>query len=187
MIRSKEDYKRFLSVEICNGDKPKHFLFLYVKTFFKPTSKFLLLLRTCEYYLNTNKISLLYYVVKFLKFKLSTKLGFSIPENVADEGLQLPHYGTIVINKGARLGKRCRVHACVNIGASGGSLEAPQIGDMVYIGPGAKIYGNIRIENRIAISANSVVNRSFLNSDRMIAGVPAAEIKKIDISNLIKT
>jgi serine O-acetyltransferase len=65
---------------------------------------------------------------------------------------------------------------CVNIGASGGRSEAPQIGDNVYIAPGAKIYGDITIADGIAIGANAVVNDSFLEPNVTIAGVPAKKI-----------
>jgi len=100
--------------------------------------------------------------------------------------LQLPHYGTIIINANARLGKNCRIHACVNIGASGGSLKGPQIGDYVYFAPGAKVYEDIQIASRIAIAANAAVGKSFLISDKLIGGIPAKEIADIDIHKIIK-
>jgi serine O-acetyltransferase len=130
--------------------------------------------------------SFVYFTVKYFKNKLGIVLSFSIRENVVDEGLQLPHYGTIVINGNARIGKNCRIHVCVNIGASGGSLKASQIGDCVYIAPGAKIYGDITIANRIAIAANAAVSRSFLSADKLIGGVPAKEIGDINILDHIK-
>jgi serine O-acetyltransferase len=99
--------------------------------------------------------------------------------------LQLPHYGTIIINANAKLGKNCRIHACVNIGASWRSLKGPQIGDYVYFAPGAKVYGDIQIASRIAIASNSAVGKSFLTSDKLIGGIPAKEIT--DIHKIIKT
>jgi len=186
MIKTKADYKRFLSIELCKGKKPPNFLSLYLKTYFKPERQFLLLLRTSEYYLNTKKNKVLYFLIKYLKFRLATRLGYSIPENVADEGLQIPHYGTIIINNNARLGKYCRIHADVNIGASGGSLKAPKIGNCVYFAPGAKVYGDITIADNIAIAANAAVGKSFLNPNKLIGGIPAKEIGDIDISKIIK-
>jgi serine O-acetyltransferase len=187
MIRNKADYKRFLRIELKLGEKGStNFFKLYCKTIFKPEKRFILLHRICEFHLNTGH-RFMYYIVKYLKYKHALKLGFSIPENVADEGLQLPHYGTIIINKNARLGKHCRIHACVNIGASGGSLKGPQIGDYVYFAPGAKVYGDIQIASRIAIAANAAVGKSFLTSDKLIGGIPAKEITDIDIHKIIKT
>ena len=186
MIKSKADYKRFLRIELKLGNGSTNFIILYFKTCFKPERRFLLLHRTCEYYLNTGN-KLMYYFFKYLKYRHSVKIGFSIPENVADLGLQIPHYGTIIINQNARLGKYCRIHACVNIGASGGSTKAPQIGDYVYFAPGAKVYGDIHIASRIAIAANAAVGKSFLTSDKLIGGIPAKEITDIDIHKIIKT
>lgn len=189
MIKNRADYKRFLSIEQ-NTLGSTSFIWLYIKSSIQPTQRFLLLLRTCEYLKNVNKNLFykgFYLIMKYLKYRLATRLGFSIPENVADEGLQLPHYGTIVIHPQARLGKYCRIHVCVNIGASGSDVRAPQIGDFVYFGPGAKVYGNIQIADRVAIAANAAVSKSFLNSDVTIGGVPAKEIGEVNIFSIIKS
>ena len=50
------------------------------------------------------------------------------------------------------------------------------IGDNVYIGPGAMLFGPIRIADEIAIGANSVVNRSFEEPGITIAGAPARKV-----------
>ncbi|MDG1302028.1 MAG: serine acetyltransferase, partial [Opitutae bacterium] len=101
------------------------------------------------------------------------KLGYTIPINTCGHGLSLPHVGTIVINGKARIGNNCRIHVCVNIGASGGDKSAPVIGNGVYIAPGVKIYGDISIADGIAIGANAVVNKSFTQPNVTIAGLPA--------------
>ncbi|MEK4268049.1 MULTISPECIES: hypothetical protein [Bacillus] len=54
----------------------------------------------------------------------------------------------------------------------------PTIGDHVWIGPGAKLFGNIKIANGITIGANAVVNRSFTEENITIAGVPAQKVKE---------
>lgn len=53
------------------------------------------------------------------------------------------------------------------------SEHSPRIGDNVYIGPGAKIYGPIKIGHNCVIGANSVVTKSFEECGLTIAGVPA--------------
>lgn len=111
----------------------------------------------------------------FYKFRLhilSIKLGWVVPPNTCDAGLCIVHPGTVVINPNARLGKNARIHVCVNIGAS--NTGAPLIGNDVYIGPGAKIYGGIHIGNKVAIGANSVVNKSC-SDNVLLVGVPAKE------------
>jgi serine O-acetyltransferase len=188
MIRSYQDYQDYL-----NADKialGKHDKFSFREFIFPdPIWRFQRLLRKTEYFTNTSKnfLSKSYsYWLKYRLSKLSLRLGFSIPLNVFGPGLAIVHYGTIVVHHKARVGKNCRIHVCTNIGASGGSDKAPVIGDNVYLAPGVKIYGDIKIGNNIAISANAVVNRSFEEEDVMLAGVPAKVIKPIDIKTVIK-
>ena len=65
----------------------------------------------------------------------------------------------------------------VNIGANGGSDKAPIIGNDVYIGPGAVIYGDIRIADGCYIGANAVVNKSIVEPHSVVVGAPAKIIK----------
>lgn len=116
----------------------------------------------------------LYY--RFQLHRLSFKLGYSIPLNVVGPGLSLPHRGTIVINSHASIGENCRIHVDVNIGATGGSTEAPFIGSNCYIGPGAKLVGNISIADNVIIGANAVVVKSINEPGTTWAGVPAKKI-----------
>lgn len=191
MIRSKKDYFRYLNQDKkALGIKPSG-LGGMVKEILSPNYiwKFQKTMRKLEYYTNCrnnglNKLYLLYLKHRFKK--LSLKLGFSIPINVFGPGLSIVHYGTIVVNRNTKIGSNCRIHACVNIGASGGEKGAPKIGNNVYIGPGAKIYGAIAIANNIAIGANAVVNKSCEQEHVALAGVPAKTIGSVDIKKIIK-
>ena len=149
------------------------------------------MLRKLEYFSNRNDLGIFQRVflliLRYRFRKWSIKLGFSIPINVFGPGLAIVHYGTIIVNHNARIGANCRIHACTNIGASGGSNKAPIIGDNVYIAPGAKIFGDIFIANNTAIGANAAVNKSFLEENTLIAGIPARVIKRIDITRIIAT
>ncbi|MFP4846805.1 serine O-acetyltransferase [Winogradskyella sp. PE311] len=191
MIKSKKDYHNYLSRDKIalginnnsNSEKIKRLISPnYIWIFQKR-------MRKLEYYTNcrSNLLSKVYTLyLKYLYKKISLKLGFSIPINIFGPGLSIVHYGTIVINSRATIGSNCRMHACVNIGASGGQIEAPILGDNIYIAPGAKIYGNIKICNNTAIGANAVVNKSFEEENTFIAGNPAKKIKEIDIKKIIK-
>lgn len=153
-----------------------------------PIWTFQIMLRRLEYAKNCRKSlldELRYQRLRIAFRALSLKLGFSIGPNVFGPGLSIQHYGTIVIHSNARIGANCRIHACTNIGASGGSDKAPVLGNNVYVGPGAKIYGDITIANNIAIAANAAVSSSFAEENIMIGGVPAKRIKSIDISRII--
>lgn len=177
MIKSKDDYKYYLEADRIalsrKGKKPKYFDYDHIWMFER-------LLRKVEYYQNCKRSLIWKPYLLLLKrkyYSLSTKLGFTIPLNVFGPGLSIAHRGTIVVNTATRVGANCRLHACVNIGTKAGYEDvAPKIGDNVYIGPGAKIFGQIEIANGIAIGANAVVNRSFLEPNVSIAGVPAKKI-----------
>ena len=175
MINSREDYRFYLSADrLALGVEKARFSFLH------ETWRFQRLLRRLEYCINCRnsiiwKPYLLYLWFRFLR--LSRNLGFSIPPNVFGPGLAIVHRGTIVVSDKAKVGENCRIHVCVTIGAKAGSgNEVPQIGNNVYIGPGAKIFGGIQIADGIAIGANSVVNKSYLEPNTGIAGVPAKKI-----------
>lgn len=106
---------------------------------------------------------------------LSMKLGFSIYAGCFEEGLSIPHRGTIVVNGGARIGKNCRLQEGVNIGSTNRS-KAPVIGDNVFIGTGAKVLGDIYVANDVAIGANAVVVKSINEPGTTWGGVPARKI-----------
>ncbi|MFD2098859.1 serine O-acetyltransferase [Flagellimonas iocasae] len=190
MIDSKKKYHEYLKADKAALNINGTGFTLFVRELIAPNYiwKFQKRLRKLEYYRNCKKgiINKLYYFwLKSRHRKLALKLSFSIPENVFGPGLSIAHYGTIVVNSKARVGKNCRIHVCVNIGASGGIAKAPTLGDNVYIGPGAKIYGDISLGNNIAIAANSSVNKSILEDNILIAGSPAKKIKTIDVTNII--
>lgn len=88
-------------------------------------------------------------------------------------GLRINHYGLIVVNPNAKIGEWCDIHQGVNIGQNIEPGSAPCIGNHVWIGPGAKLFGAIRIGDNVMIGANAVVNRSFEKGNCRIAGVPA--------------
>lgn len=191
MISSRLDYKAYLKADMVALGKNFDLPFEKIKVLFLPDYilRFQRLLRKVEYYKNCKKsfFGKIRWVLLLYRYrKLSLKLGFTIPLNVFGPGLAIVHYGNIIVSNNASIGSNCRINACTNIGASGGSDKAPQLGDNVYIAPGAKIYGDIVIANNIAIAANAVVNKSFLEENILIGGIPAKKLKEIDITRIIK-
>ena len=138
-------------------------------------------LRYTEYVMNCHP-NLLFGVIKKIfiirHLRICNKYGWTIPPNVFGSGLSIVHVGTIVVSPLAKIGKNCRIHVGVNIGnaISHGVSGTPEIGDNTYIGPGAKIFGDIVIGNNTAIGANAVVNKSFPDGNCTIAGIPARRI-----------
>lgn len=180
MIKNFSDLRRFL-VKDKQNRRCNHFIRAF---FLDPVYRFTVTLRLCEYLRNTNKLFPIRLIVYFYFQRLSVRLGFSVPLNVFDEGVVIVHYGLLVVNPAAKIGKNCRVHAGVNIGGSAGFVKqdevekfVPKIGNNCYIGPGAKIYGGIVIGDNVAIGANAVVNKSFADNVT-IAGIPAKIISQ---------
>ena len=150
-----------------------------------------ILLRKTEYYKNCKKDPLGKAIGVFLHYRLRKKgrklCGFHIPPNAFEEGLSIAHWGPVVVHPSAHIGKNCRIHQCVTIGATNGQDQAAVIGDNVFIGPCASIIGNITIGSDIAIGAGSVVTKSFPDGGITIAGVPAKKISDNNShSNLAK-
>ena len=185
MIQSKKDYKLYLEADrIALGRKNKK-----PKIVGDEIWIFQRLLRKTEYYKNckTSVIFKPYYYFLLLKFHIiSILLGFSISPNVFGPGLSIGHRGTIVVNSNSKIGQNCRIHVCVSIGTKAGYSDvAPTLGDNIYIGPGAKLFGSIYIADGIAIGANSVVNKSFEEQNITIAGIPARKISSKGSDNLV--
>lgn len=76
-------------------------------------------------------------------------------------GLYLCHFGGVIISPMTVIGRNCNLSHDVTIGiaGTGETCGVPVIGDDVYIGPGAKVFGSIRIGNNVKIGANAVVYR----------------------------
>lgn len=138
--------------------------------------KYQIILRHYEYWIGKRglfaKLVRSYWHYRY--YKQSIRLNFEIPPFVFDAGLSIAHRGPIIINPNARIGENCRVHSCVNIGTAAGTQNsAPVLGKDCYIGPGAKLFGAIRIANGVAIAAQSVVNKSCESEGVTLGGVPA--------------
>lgn len=179
MIESKEDLKRYLDSDkraLSIKHKRPHF-------FSDEVWKFERVLRRREYHYNVMENGgihhkILYKFYTLLYHHMSIKLGYYLPMNVCDEGLHINHFGLLIINDHAKIGKNFNVHQGVNIGVNVNPLEAPTIGDNVFVGPGAKIYGNVTIADNIAVAAGSVVTKSFTTPNVTIGGVPAKVINE---------
>lgn len=157
-----------------------------LKTFlFDPVWRFIVLMRLLEYLTDTGKPRLVRLPLLFWYRRLSVRLGFSVAPGIFGPGVAIVHYGLLVIDPTTRVGRNCRIHAGVNIGGAAyfvdpaeAHLHSPRIGDNVYIGPGAKLYGPIVIGDNCVIGANAVVTRSFEEAGLTLAGVPARVIAR---------
>lgn len=177
MIKSKSELKDYLKYE--------RSLYIYggllseAKLWLLHDSEYLLwhyvkMLRLTEYHYNLGH-RVRYFLYQRRKNAEGVKLGISICHNTIDKGLRIYHYGTIIVNPHAKVGKDCKLHGENCIGNKGESsrYEAPRIGNNVDVGIGAKIIGGIEIADDIKIGANAVVVKSEMREGKTLVGIPA--------------
>ncbi|MFD1095255.1 serine O-acetyltransferase [Salegentibacter chungangensis] len=110
--------------------------------------------------------------------------GISLPYSASiGESCYIGHFGGVIVNSMAIIGRNCNISQGVTIGVSGkGSKRGvPVIGENVYIGVNAVIAGKITIGDNVVIAANSLVTRSVLDN-KTVMGVPAEVISE-NVSN----
>ena len=153
MINSKNDYLKYLKQDkLALGKNYKSPKLVHDEIW--------RLLRKTEYYVNCKKtfIGKLYSkVLQFLYYKKRLKYNTYIPLNVFGPGFSIAHFGSIIVNGNAKIGKNCRIQDSVTIGATNGASDAPVLGDNIFIGSGARIIGKVNIASDIAIGSNAVV------------------------------
>ncbi len=145
-----------------------------------PGYKYTFFMRLCHHLAKTDKrlIKPLYLVFRMILRHYMYKYGISIDPNTnIGEGFYIGHFGSIVVNSKAVIGKNCNISQDVTIGQAnrGKNIGYPIIGENVYIGPGAKIIGAIHIGNNVAIGANCVVTKDIPDNS-VVVGVPGQVI-----------
>jgi serine O-acetyltransferase len=99
-----------------------------------------------------------------------------IGKNVAiDPGVYIPH-GQVVIDGRIEIGTGTVIAPWVTLGRYGEALEGPTIGNDVFIGTGAKIFGAIKVGDGARIAANAVVVRD-VPPNTTVGGAPAKVIR----------
>ncbi len=176
MIRNLNDLKTYISADLKSIGQG-----LSIKNWIMdPAMRLTIVMRLTEYCQNTTKPGIVTLPILFWFRMLSVKLGFSLGPNIFGPGVAIVHHGLLIIDPTTRIGRNCRIHMGVHIGGAAVFVDptkvseySPRLGDNVYIGPGAKIYGPIKIGSNCTIGANSVVTKSFEQDGLLIAGVPA--------------
>ncbi|AZV55529.1 serine acetyltransferase [Clostridium sp. AWRP] len=130
---------------------------------------------------HTNKILKMYYKLYIYRVNYKNNADINFIEEWGDcfQGGRptLGHnLNGIVIAAGARIGKNCFLSHQVTIGRSRGG--EPVIGDNVYIGPGAKIFGGIHVGNNVRIGANCIVFEDIPDNATVVLEKPRVIIKK---------
>lgn len=103
--------------------------------------------------------------------RIRSKWGIEIPRTAEiAPGMYIGHHGGIIISSLAKIGKCANISQQVTIGIAGKDEKrgVPIIGDNVYIGPGAKIFGKITIGNNVKIGANAVVYKDIPSNSTVV-------------------
>lgn len=117
-------------------------------------------------------------VYAVLNLMVQVLWGIELPRRARiGPGLSIGHFGGIVISPDTVMGSNCGVSqgVTIGIGGSGDRTGVPVIGNDVYIAPGAKIFGAIRVGNNVKIGANAVVYKD-VPDNAVVALVPGFTI-----------
>jgi len=158
------DYKRynFSKINIRN-------LFFVFISHPIPGLKFMTIFRLTQNYRKKNR--LLFYFFFFWLRRLKVKYGFDISYRTQiGMGLYIGHFGNIVIHGDAIIGENCNISQGITIGVSnyGEKKGVPTIGNRVFIGPNACVFGNISIGNNVTIGANTVVTDTIADGKTVL-------------------
>lgn len=82
----------------------------------------------------------------------------------------------VVIHANCVIGDDCIIGTNVTIGGRSGRIKPPTIGNNIYISTGAKILGDIQIDDNVIVGANSVVIKD-VPRNAIVVGVPSRIIK----------
>ena len=114
--------------------------------------------------------------------------GLSLPPGLKiGKGIFISHSGTIIVNANCILGENVNLapDTVIGFGIKNGIEGFPQIGDRVFVGPGAKIFGPITIGNDVMIGANAVVNEDVPDM-AVVVGIPAKIVSMKGSSQYVK-
>lgn len=166
--------KKWKNILVTNPINTQHKIYQYVRTLryaeYHENNSILAGKKTICGILHTLMVCWYFYRLR----QLSYKTGIQIPTNVCGPGLQIWHYGFIIVNGKVRIGKNLTIYPGVEIGAKDNGV--PVIGDNCFIGASAKVLGGVTIGNNVTIAPNAVVTKD-VPDNAVVAGVPAKIIK----------
>ena len=140
-----------------------------------PNYRYVFWMRLAQYTFGRNWLMLLRIYIYIRLLLIRNKTGIQIsPTTKIGKGFYIGHWGSIVINPAVVIGDNVNIIQTCTIGIAyrGERGGAPKIGDYVYIGAGARLFGGIKIGNNVAIGVNSVVTRD-VEDNAVVAGAPA--------------
>lgn len=101
-------------------------------------------------------------------------MGFQIGINTCGLGIKIYHFGHIIVNGNAKIGKGVTIYPGVTIGQT--AIGCPTIGDNVFLGLGCKVLGKVKVGNNVIVAPNAVVVKD-VPDNCVVGGVPAKILK----------
>ena len=150
----------------------------FIRKLWVPGFRYLFVYRAIQ----SSRLKLVRFFLKAILRHYQFKFGYQIPSSTKiGSGLLLGHFGIIIINSKAVIGKNCNIAAGAVIGAAsrGPKKGSPTIGNNVWIGVNAIIVGNIDVGNNVLIAPGSYVNND-VPSDSLVIGNPGVIKSKTD-------
>lgn len=173
-----KEYKFLLRSDLHRYAGNSKFSSLVYYGLLEPGFKYLYWMRTCAFLKSTSILRFLFPFCWLILRHLEFKFGISISYRTQiGPGFYIGHFGGIVVNQKAIIGRNCNISQQVTLGVAnrGERKGYPIIGDNVYIGPGAKIIGNVVVGNNAAVGANCVVTKD-VPENGVVVGVPGKVI-----------
>jgi len=105
------------------------------------------------------------------------------PGATISAGIFIDHGTGVVIGETAEIGKGCLIYQGVTLGGTGkeSGKRHPTLKENVVVGAGAKVLGNIIIENNVRIGAGSVVMQN-VPANCTVVGIPGRVVRSMNNS-----
>lgn len=182
-----DELKYLISADLFRYSQKKSIL-SFILTFIKSyTFKTTFYYRINRFLFLNHRIFLSHLFYYFILRRWNRKTGVQIhyKTNIG-AGLFIVHYGGIVINHNAVIGKNLTICHNVTIGQinRGTKKGNPVIDDNVYIAPGAAVMGSVKIKSNAVVGTNSVVTTDVPES-AVVVGQPAKMISLKGAKNYV--
>jgi serine O-acetyltransferase len=152
-------------------------------------AKFTISLRIGTYLKTRGRLARPLYVLAWLIHRrCMIRFGCDIPLGAKiGPGLYIGHFGAVVVSGHASVGANCNLSHDVTIGMSprGPRAGYPVIGDRVYLAPGSRVIGAVKVGDGAAIGANAVVTKD-VPPNAVVVGIPARVISESGSADYIQ-
>jgi serine O-acetyltransferase len=118
------------------------------------------------------------YAIAEMLLGVLTSISIDVDARI-EPGFYVGHFVSLRIGPGVRIGRNCSVGQMCTIEGTGRypAMNAPILGERVYVGSGAKVIGPLLIADGAAICANSVVIAD-VPENGVVLGIPGTIISR---------